>query len=116
MISNNFQIITCDPSVSANQPNYAAKKYPCDGGFQFQHLLYTPKIEDNEKELSCSLDENGDNRADYVTSPVNIKVNQMTEVVKGIGPVDNTDNGDTTEELLVEFRDAWGEAHVHAGE
>ena len=108
----------CDPSLNPNRLNYDAAKYPCDGGIQFQHLFYTPKKEDDGKNLACALDEDGDNTAEYITRPVNLRVKQnlMTyDSYKDLEDIDNTDDKNDVEELEVEFRDAWGEAHVHAG-
>ena len=39
----------------------------------------------------------------------------MEENVEAFGGIDDTTDV-PIEKLLVEFRDAWGEAHVHAGE
>ena len=98
----------CDPKLIPNQPNYDMAKYPCDGGIQFQHLFYEPTEKDDGKQLSCALDEDYDNRADYSAAPVNLRINQRP---LGISLEEKIN----IELLQVEFKDAWGEAHLHAG-
>ena len=106
-----LQINQCDPNfaIGTNWALYDGGILPCDGGIQFQHLHYTPKNEDDGKELSCSLDGDYDGNADYSPSSIRLLVNQkyvQPSVVAGWPSV---------EELILEFRDVWGDAHVKSG-
>ena len=91
---------------------YDSGLVPCDGGIQFQHLHYKPQNKDDGKELSCSLDEDYDGNTDYPPSSVRLHVNQKYFE----NPVNiNYQKSIKPEELAVEFRDVWGEAHVRSG-
>ena len=107
MIYLNVWILQCDPTLIQNWSSYE-ETYPCHGGIQFQHLYYTPKDEDDGKQLSCALDEDYDNTAEYITAPVNLRVIQKTMR-------NNFQRSVDVEELQAEFKDAWGETHVHVG-
>ena len=51
--------------------------YPCNGAVQFQHYVYQPIVEDDGKQLSCSLDENNDDIPEYTNNaPLNLRVNK----------------------------------------
>ena len=59
--------------------------------------------------MSCSLDENNDDIPEYTNNaPLNLRVNKNPFML-----------GDTLaedrENLQVEFKDVWGEAHLHSG-
>ena len=102
-----FQILGCD--LTKKFPGYFTKIYPCNGAVQFQHLVYQPIVEDDGKQLSCSLDENSDDIPEYTNSaPLSLRVNENLFMLGDISAEDR-------ENLQVEFKDVWGEAHLHSG-
>ena len=71
--------------------------------------MYQPIVEDDGKQLSCSLDENSDDIPEYTNSaPLNLRVNENPFMLGDISAEDR-------ENLQVEFKDVWGEAHLHSG-
>ena len=103
----------CDPSLSSNQLNYDAQKFPCDGSIQFQHLFYQPKDEDDGKQLSCSLDENGDTYPEYFSTPLNLRVKPRENELNGLNSFGNGDEeAEDKEELQVDFIRPWGQTRL----
>ena len=71
--------------------------------------MYQPIVEDDGKQLSCSLDENSDDIPEYTNSaPLNLRVNENPFMLADTSAEDR-------ENLQVEFKDVWGEAHLHSG-
>ena len=72
-------------------------------------MVYAPIVEDDGKQLSCSLDENNDDIPEYTNSaPLSPRVNENPFMLGDISAEDR-------ENLQVEFKDVWGEAHLHSG-
>ena len=104
----------CDPSLNPDQMNTDAEKFPCDGRIQFQHFFYEPKDEDNGKQLTCSLDEDGDMYPDYVADPVKLQVTPREDELNNFSNTeyDNEDYEDEKEELQVELVEPWGKTRL----
>ena len=104
----------CDPSLNPDQMNTDAEKFPCDGRIQFQHFFYEPKDEDDGKQLTCSLDEDGDMYPDYVADPVNLRVTPREDEFNSLSNVEygNDDYEDEKEELQVELVEPWGKTRL----
>ena len=103
----------CDPSLNPDRMNTDAEKFPCDGRIQFQHLFYEPKDEDDGKQLTCSLDEDGDMYPDYVADPVNLQVIPRTQLNSlSNAEYDTDDYEDEKEELQVELVEPWGKTRL----
>ena len=61
-------------------------KRPCDGKALSKYLFYEPKISDDGKEFSCSIDEDGDLHPEYSIAPVMLHViPRLVEMVKPLG-------------------------------
>ena len=97
----------CDPSLNPDQMNSDAEKFPCDGRIQFQHFFYEPKDEDNGKQLTCSLDEDGDMFPEYVADPINLQVTPRTEKLNTKSTL-----AKEKEKLQVELVEPWGETKL----
>ena len=72
-------------------------------------MVYKPIVEDDGKHLICSLDENNDDIPEYTNNAhLNLKVNRNPFMLADTLAEDR-------ENLQVEFKDVWGEAHLHSG-
>ena len=61
-------------------------KHPCDGKPLSKYLFYEPKISDDGKQISCSLDEDGDLHPEYSITPIMLHViPRLVEMVKPLG-------------------------------